>query len=393
MANSLSGGRENKISRRIQAFLNKTLLMPKLANFEENNTLVRAQSVSRPKYSDVTVSDYTANTDVTAQDITATQQLLTVDQSRTAAVKVDPSEQAQVAHDLDATYSMRISTALKEDMEGKFLAEVNNAATTLDAGNFGGSAGSPIDLSSVNADKVFADAFAYLSTNDVEMDKPWQAVVDPFTRSAIEQRGIGQLFSLGDSIWRNGYTGDFINFQVYTSNSLPASVSLGMATNPTADDTVSINGVTFTFKASPTNPGDVDVGVDAATSVDNLVAAINGGAGAGTAYIEISTANRTKLTKANVVATDNTTAIGLTAYGRMTLAETLTAVGDVFGSQTIKSLFMRQGAIDAVVQMQPSVQINKATNNLGHTILGHALYGFKTFDEGAERMLRVDIKA
>lgn len=67
-----------------------------------------------------------------------------------------------------------------------------------------------------------------------------------------------------------------------------------MATNPTANDTVTVNGVVFTFVATPTLPGDVDIGGSAAVSVDNLVAAINGGAGAGTTYIEVSNRERTR---------------------------------------------------------------------------------------------------
>jgi hypothetical protein len=395
MSNTLTGGRENKISRAIQAIKRKSLIMVKVASFKEEESLVKGQSVNRPIYSDVTVTDYVANTDITAQDITATQELLTVNISKAARVKTDPVEQKQIelGDKIDMVYASRIASALKQEAEGKFLQEISNASVTIDAGNFGGTAGTPIDLSTVNVERVFSDNYATLATLDVEMNSPWQAVVDQFVISNIEQRSVATRFATGDTTFKNGYKGDFMGFEVYTSNSLPASVSLALGTQPTDGDYIKINNVTFTFKTTlGATAGNVLIGASAATALAALVAAVNGAAGAGSTYVALSTKNRVALTHANVVAVNNTTAMGLTSYGRMRLVESLTAVADVFGTQTLKCLFQRKGAIDAVMQMQPTIQINKAEGNAGHSILGIDLYGFKTFTEGAERMLRVDIK-
>jgi len=56
------------------------------------------------------------------------------------------------------------------------------------------------------------------------------------------------------------------------------------ATNVSANDTVTIGGLVYTFVAVPTLAFHVDIGADAAGSLDNLKVAINAGAGAGTAY-------------------------------------------------------------------------------------------------------------
>lgn len=56
------------------------------------------------------------------------------------------------------------------------------------------------------------------------------------------------------------------------------------ATNVTANDTVTIGGITYKFVASPTDPYDVDIGADAATTLDNLKAAINDSGTEGTTY-------------------------------------------------------------------------------------------------------------
>ena len=62
---------------------------------------------------------------------------------------------------------------------------------------------------------------------------------------------------------------------MYSTNNLAGSASLNMATNPTAGDTVTIQGVVFTYRAAPALAGEVDIGVDAAASLANLVALIN----------------------------------------------------------------------------------------------------------------------
>lgn len=56
------------------------------------------------------------------------------------------------------------------------------------------------------------------------------------------------------------------------------------ATNVSEGETVTIEGQTYTFRATPSNPYDVDIGADAATSLDNLKAAINDSGTEGTTY-------------------------------------------------------------------------------------------------------------
>ncbi|SKB08731.1 hypothetical protein SAMN02745166_05012 [Prosthecobacter debontii] len=71
---------------------------------------------------------------------------------------------------------------------------------------------------------------------------------------------------------------------VSTSEPVAATGVLNLPTNPVANATVTIGSRTYTFVATPTLAGHVDLGANAATSASNLAAAINAGAGAGTAY-------------------------------------------------------------------------------------------------------------
>ncbi len=99
-----------------------------------------------------------------------------------------------------------------------------------------------------------------------------------------------------------------LNLPIYSVVSVIAGV-LALATIPTATqgaatgtltianavpadgDTFTINGQAYTFRATPDDAYEVDIGADIAATRANLIAAINGDAGAGTAYGEDTEAN------------------------------------------------------------------------------------------------------
>lgn len=95
---------------------------------------------------------------------------------------------------------------------------------------------------------------------------------------------------------------------------------LGIATNPTADDTVTIGDTTYTFKAAAAADREVTIGADAAGSIDNLVADIN------------SISADTRVTALAVTG-------GLVIFdhanrGPVDCSETLTAAADVWDTAT-----------------------------------------------------------
>lgn len=68
------------------------------------------------------------------------------------------------------------------------------------------------------------------------------------------------------------------------SSAAAATGTLTTTGNAVADETVTIGARVYTFKAASTAANQVTVGANAAESLDNLVAAITGAAGAGTKY-------------------------------------------------------------------------------------------------------------
>lgn len=365
----------------------------KIANTEEQSLLRDGDVVHRPYSSDPYVVDYTKGTAIDIQDIDTTDEFLTVNQSKVVPVYVDDDDVKQNKYNTANQLIDRSAHMLARDIDSAVLAQVTNASLDIDDGDIGGTSGASISLTTSNVSNVFGTVMAELATNNVERDRPWYLVIDPVMTNTIMQSFVNNGFNTADATLKNGFLGELFGFQIFISNSLKSTVSLGMATNPSEGDTVVINGVTFTFNATPSGAGSVDIGANAAASVDNLVAAINDSGTAGTTYIQLSNANRAKLSNNQVVATDATTSITLTAAGRMTLSETLTAAGDVFGTQTVLAMAGRMGAVDLVMQIEPTVNIKDVQDKLGKNYLTHSLYGVKTFNEGAERMCEINIAA
>lgn len=117
---------------------------------------------------------------------------------------------------------------------------------------------------------------------------------NPLTGNASQAALITRLFrASGYSMTEMPGPGVSTVFTVGVHNNLveweqssgdPATDTLTIDDVPTADEEVVIGDITYIWKAAPANPYEVDIGADASSSAANLRAAINGGAGSGTAY-------------------------------------------------------------------------------------------------------------
>jgi hypothetical protein len=102
----------------------------------------------------------------------------------------------------------------------------------------------------------------------------------------------------------------------------------------------------------------------------------------------------------NITATDGTTKMTLEAVGNsiVNCSETLTAVADVWSLKETHTMMMRNGAIDQVIQdavnvitIENPINVESLARRLGRDMVPNTTYGTKTFYEGAQRMLDVQI--
>jgi len=135
---------------------------------------------------------------------------------------------------------------------------------------------------------------------------------------------------------------------------------LTFAANPTANDTCTIGGITYTFVATPTAANDIDIGAAATNSLDNLIAAINGAAGEGTLYGTGTVSNPVVSAAAGSGDTmDLTARTAGTAGNSIATTETFTNAGNVFTNPTLT------GGTGSIYTAATANPILNGTSNVG----------------------------
>lgn len=395
MANSLSASFPEYWSRRMQMKHNKTDVFRAIVSMEEEAKLKNGDTVHRVYRSSLRGQNYSRGSTFSVQDITNTDESLTVTSAKIVPFYVDDLDALQSNYREANQYADDAAVVLGNLIDGDVLGEYASASLSVDDGDFGGTAGNGVTLATTNVLRMFTAANKKLNAQNIEKDGRF-AVISPQVEAVLLEYLAGRESILGDSIGQNGHIGKFYGFDLYVSNNLGWSGKLLVGTNPTANDTVTINGVTFTFVASiGSTAGNVLIGADATASITNLVTLINAPGSTTATGVALSTANQAKLD--NVTAT--AVAGGLTVAGKgvsyVAVSETLTASGDVWTAalQVQHNLFGRKGAIDLVIQQRPNVEIKDVPNQLGKNIAPWTLYGLKTFNEGASSMVDVKVRA
>lgn len=378
-------------SARTQVLLKNTLVAGAICNTEERAGLTYGYRVSRPYTGDVYAVTYTKGTAPTFQDMTATEEYLTVDQAKIIPMYLDDIDKIQNKYNTLDIYSTRMAYQMRNQIDQKCLSEISNALL----GNT-----TAITLDTSNAMATFSNAKAALFNNGVEDTKPWYAVVDGDTVATIEQTRGFNGFTVSDEALVNGYgvknyVGDWVGLQMFKSQNLPTTLDIVFSDDPTTTHTLIINGVTFTFLASiGTTAGAVliDGGSDVDVTIGtNLVAAINGTT-PGTAYYPLAGADRAKLAAQGVTASyvAGTNTLTLTAAGKMVIGGTQTT--GVVGTQTMSLIVGQMGAIDLVLQKDVETEILRVTDGRkGQNITTFDLYGTKMFREGAQRTYKLSV--
>lgn len=388
-----------------QEVFNKTLVAKDVMNTRFESVLKYGASVERVAYdiSSVLVRNVTRGSASVIDPITDTSELLTINLEKEAVFHISDGEATQAGPlNPGEVIGKQVGIKVAIDLDGRCFAEVVNALYSFDEGDLttGTSSGVPITLSSTTVPQMTTRMGAKLrNKNNQEVMTNMALVVDSYAASDISQFIISKNIDLAGSVFKNGYAGDVSTAQMYISENLSSSAVMSIATNPTAGDTFSINGVTWTFRAVPSLPGEIDLGANVdATRV--LVAAAIGntndyaaGAGSATAYFEVSAVNRALI--AGVTAVDDadadTTTVTGVGTGRLTVAETFTAIADAWSLNTLNAYYGKKGAIDLVIQDIKPVDMRKTDDRRGTNVFSSYLAGIKTFADGAKKFLHVKL--
>lgn len=346
-------------------------------------------------------STYTPGSDITTQAVTGSKETLSIGTWLASLVTIDDTEKVQSIIDLGTNISNKMMKDHNNRIEQAVLAEVSNAAWSLDDGNVGGTAGNNMIVNTNTVPQVFIAADTKLDAVDAPKAGRTAVVGGHFLgQLKLQQAARNTVF--GDGVNNRGVVATLFGWDILYSNNLPYSAKLTMATNPTDGDTVTIAGVVFTFRSTQgALAGSVNICSDAANTVVSFTASINAPE---TTVTEATNAGFNALSAENVfllrdkrritaTAGDTNTTITIAGYGDIVVSETLTATADVWSAQTQTSLFCVKGCVDMVVQIPPKIEVIRDQDQFADIVKSLLGYGKKTYADGAREMVKVSIDA
>lgn len=406
MANSLSASFPEYWSRRMQMKHFREDVFRDIASFEEQATLKKGDVVHRPYRSNLVVNTMGSEGSYTRQDVTDTDESLTINQEKEVSFYVKDLDAIQHNYAIVNEYADQSAIALSNGIDGDVLAEVANALNTVDDADLGGTSGNGIVLTSANVSDVFLAATEKLDRRNAPQEGRF-AILSPQTLRVLKKSINERESTWGDNVGERGFVGMYDGFRIYKSNGLYSTYVLSLANQPTDGDTVTLNipdsegtrtTVTFTFKTTlGSTAGNVLIGGSADVARANLAALITT-PGTTTANGVALTAANQNLLKGIAATNDNdTNKLTLTAEGKgfIVVGETLTDATDTWlaEEQIQHNFFGVKGCTDVVIQVRPNLKVKSRDGYVGDDLVTWNVYGIKSFQEGTRQMVDVKIRA
>lgn len=381
-----------------------------LADTRLEPDLTKGQTIARSYASDVQVNTMGADGSYQTQAITDTQETLVINKEKEASIYIKKLDELQAHLPVKQKYARKLAMAMINQIDADVtLAAFQGAGTVMDDGNFAGVAGNGFIVTPSNVATVFTTAMQKLRLKNVVYNNRFStsgslevpsgmpiAVISPEILSYIELYLGGKNTLLGDQVSRNGYSGYFMGFNLFLSNALAWTGSFNLTVQPQDGDTVIFNGVVFTFKTTiGSTAGNVLIGGSASAALTNLVALVNAPTVTTAQGVALSTANARLLS--NVVATNNTTAMGIVAGGTGTVvvSDTCTDVSAIWTTtqQKLNCLFALSKSVMLVIQKNPSLEENFVSSKIGRDYITWAAYGIKVFADQAPQIVTLAVNS
>lgn len=398
MSNVLTPMSPTYWSRRMGYKLYKANVYRSLANFEEEATLYNGQIVDRPYRADIVIENYTKGTALTAQDLTATSDQLTVNTIKALLMYIDDIDKIQNKYSAANLWADEAAIRLANGIDARFFYEAVNANNVVDDGSIGGTSGNGIVVTTGNIYAIFGAINLKLDANNVPLEERFLAM-SPQYKNILWQAVQGKQTMLGDRTAENGNIGEFAGLSLFLTNNLTGQATWVPANDPSDADTITINSVTFTWKTTiGVTAGNILRTGTLATDLAALAAFINAGGvttDAGVSNVTLSTANKRIVQQWVAVAT--ATDITVRAMGASYMTVSGSDATDVWtaAAQLQNMMAGRKKSIDVVVQQYPTVKMAETTSagTIGMNILPYTLFGAKTFNQGKNELVWVKVRS
>jgi hypothetical protein len=377
----------------------KVLVAKKIANTRFQANLKYGASVERFTYdiSGVLVRTVSRGAASTIDAVTDNNELLTINREKEAVFYISDGEVTQ-AGPLNPGEVIGGQVAIKValDLDGAVWNEVTNAYQTFDNGDLTtlASTGTAITLSSTTVPQMVSRMPAKLRRGaNQDIMTNLALVIDSYGASDVAQYLMGKNIDIAAAVFKNGYSGDISNAQVYISEKLKSTATLVSTANYTAAETITINGVTFTLVSSiGSTAGNILVGGSESATMTNIAALINAPGTTTANGVALSAANQALISGITAVS-DGSHTVTLTGVGTGRLVLSETSATATWATNLIHAYFGKKGAIDLVVQDNSPVDMRKTADRRGTNVFSSYLAGIKTFGDGAKKFLDVWIAA
>jgi hypothetical protein len=390
MANSLTALNKAIWAKKMQIVRYKELVAMAITNNELRDSLKDGDTAHRPYRSPISGQTYTKGTDVSLQDVSATDETLVVNTAKVAPFYVDSVDEIQNSFDTEMDFRDDAMQALNQIVDADILAEYANATTDMYAATIGEvGATTPISVRTDNINKIFSKANTILTNKNVKLGKRF-IVISPTMLETLQLYLSNKDTQFGDEVGNNGFVGKRFGFKIFLSTNLTSQAVWTPANNPSDAQTIGINGRTITFKTTLSGAEDeVKIGAATANTIDNLVDYLNGVA-AGANWSAQSAATKAAF-NGGMTATDGTTYLSIVFKGAGEMALATSDTADPWSTTIMHALAGELGAIDLVMQRFPQVEFRKPQLKLGLNVLPWMLYGKKTFNNQKDALIDINI--
>lgn len=415
--NTISAGIKETWDNVYQVTHHKVPVYPAISNFRLAAGLKQGDTVNRQYRNSLVANDMGGDGSFERQAITDTNEQLTISYVKEASFYIKELDELQNHLPVRMKHAYDASVAIFNSIDAEVLGTYDQFTNSLDDGDLGGTAGNGITVTTSNIMKLFSNSTRLMQRFNIMIDNTAAftgfkmedskkvmavAVISPDLFQIIIERLEGKDSLLGDKTGIEGHAGRYMGYELFVSNAVGWSAELALATLPTDGDTVTINGVVFTFETGTLDAaGKVKAETSGDVSLTNLANAINNSESLaastlGTTYYELSASNRALMSGITATADTTNNKITLKAKGKgfVVVSETLTAAADIWtaAKQVQHCLFGVANSIDVVVQKTPSMKVQDRDGKVGVDVVTWAAFGVKVFNESKYSMIDVWVR-
>ena len=367
--------------------------------------------------SDFYVENMGADGSYNTQAQADTDETLVINQVKDTAFYEFEKDLEQAHYNVKVEYARKAMNKVFLQIDSDVLvAAQQGASSVIDAGVLAGGAsnGTGITISLTNVFVLFAAANMQFQLNNVIYDPNLTltkevklekvtgmpvALISPQTYQALILYLGGKTTVLGDKVSVSGHAGAFMSFNIFVTNQLPFTTVLTYAAQASDGDTFTWNGLTFTWRNSPSLAGEIKILGSVALDQANLTAILAAPFTAITTNYPTpqvnNVSNQIKLANITVgTFTSNKATITQGGIGTaLVTAVTFTSGSNFFTGNIQHNIFAVSRSVGIALQKYPTLYVNPVSGKVGKDYVTWCYYGIKVFKYQTTQLIDAWINA